>query len=161
MEQAATVDHTPVVEITIPGEPHAQARPRARVIEAKGRNFVQMYEPAESRNWKAMAHEHMQHAFGVRHPLAGAVELTVIAYFTCPRSKWRKREPRPAQWHTSKPDGDNVLKAVKDAAKGVLWLDDSQVAIATIRKIVAAQGEGPRIVLQVRELADQQEAADA
>jgi Holliday junction resolvase RusA-like endonuclease len=161
MEHAISVDPVAVVEITIPGEPHAQARPRARVIEAKGRSFVQMYEPSESRNWKAMAHEHMQQAFGVRHPFAGAVELTVIAYFTCPRSKWRKREPRPAQWHTGKPDGDNVLKAVKDAAKGVLWLDDAQVAVATIRKIVAAQGEGPRILLRVRELAEHQEAGNA
>jgi Holliday junction resolvase RusA-like endonuclease len=82
----------------------------------------------------------------------GPVELAVFAYFTCPKTDWRKRDSRPRRWHTKKPDGDNILKAIKDAAKGVLWLDDSQVARATVEKIIAAQGEAPSVQVRVRRL---------
>lgn len=142
-----------VVTLTIPGEPHAQARQRMRIMSVGNRQFVHGYQPAESRNWKAAAQQHMREGFGDRPPFADAVALEVTAFFTCPRSKWRKRDPRPAAWHTSRPDGDNILKAVKDAAKGVLWIDDALVAVATIRKVIAPQGEAPRLVLQVRALA--------
>ncbi|MEO8604151.1 MAG: RusA family crossover junction endodeoxyribonuclease [bacterium] len=144
---------TPTV-IVIPGEPHAQGRQRFRIMAAKasGKQFVQNYQPAESRNWKATAQEHMRTAMGDMLPIVGAVGLEVVAYFTMPRSKWRKRDPRPAHWHTGRPDGDNCLKAIKDAAKGVLWLDDAQVAFASIQKIVAAQGEPPRVIVRVNQL---------
>lgn len=143
-------------EIVIPGEPHAQGRQRFRIMRAKasGKSFVQNYQPAESRDWKATAQQHMVAALAGAPPFAGAVALEVVAYFSCPRSQWRKRDPRPARWHTGRPDGDNVLKAVEDAAKGVLWVDDAQVAVARVQKVVAAQGVAPRTLVMVWELGE-------
>jgi Holliday junction resolvase RusA-like endonuclease len=150
--------------IRIPGEPFAQPRARAAVVA--GRAII--YDPKAAKTWKNQAREVMLHmtglpgtlpgtgrpgAFGLAaQPTSGPVVLRVTAVFTCPKSDHRKREPLGRRWHTKKPDADNVLKAVKDAAKGVLWLDDSQVALETCTKIIAAQGEAPYILLRVREL---------
>jgi Holliday junction resolvase RusA-like endonuclease len=140
------------VVISIPGEPVAQGRGRIGKVKLKtGLTISKIFDPTKSRNWKATAQDHMRRqmdAAGVP-PLTGAVRLDVIARFTCPKSDFRKTLPRPERLHTKKPDADNVLKAVKDAGKGVLWLDDSQVADVRIRKFTAAQGEAPGLIVTV------------
>jgi Holliday junction resolvase RusA-like endonuclease len=133
------------LSITIPGEPHAQGRARATVIGGHAR----MYDPQNSREWKAVAQHHMRLALDGHVPLVGPVELTVVASFTCPKGDWRTKSPRPRRRHAKKPDADNVLKAVKDAATGVLWLDDCQVCVVRVEKWIAAQGDPPGIELTV------------
>jgi Holliday junction resolvase RusA-like endonuclease len=143
------------IEIEIPGEPVAQGRGRAVAFQrGDGSYGARVFDPQKSRNWKATAQGFMREAMGGRVALIGAVELNVLAVFSCPRSDWRKREPVRARWHTKRPDADNVLKAVKDAAKGVLWLDDCQVAAVTMLKRVAAQGQSPKILVTVHTLED-------
>jgi hypothetical protein len=39
---------------------------------------------------------------------------------------------------------------VKDAGKGVLWLDDSQVARLVVLKAIGAQGEAPGLWMKVQ-----------
>jgi Holliday junction resolvase RusA-like endonuclease len=139
--------------IRIPGEPVGQGRGRAFYKPGLG---VRVYDPAKSRNWKATAQQHYIDAIaraGIRTPAfaEGALELEVLAVFTCARSHWRKI-PVPRRPKTSKPDGSNVLKAVEDAGNGVLWLDDQQIAVATVRRVVGAQGEAPYVEVVVREL---------
>lgn len=138
-----------MITISIPGEPVAQGRARAFAFQAGGRTQIRMYDPAKSRSWKATAQQFMRDAMVGLPTMTGPVRLTVRAYFTCPKTDCRKTQPRPQRWHTKKPDGDNVLKAVKDAAKGVLWLDDCQVCSATVEKFIAAQGEAPQIEIVV------------
>ena len=56
------------------------------------------------------------------------------------------------KWHTSKPDLDNLVKAVKDAITqiGVIWADDSQVGISWSEKIYADQKHqaGVRVTIE-------------
>ena len=142
------------VTLLLPGEPHAQGRPRTAVIGGHAR----IYDPATSRRWKADAQAAMRIQLaeqGVRVPVVaeGPVRLEVRCVFSCPKSDYRKREPRSRRWHTKRPDLDNVVKAVKDAAKAVLWLDDSQVVELHASKIIGAQGEAPSIELSVSSLA--------
>lgn len=59
-------------------------------------------------------------------PFTGPVRLTVRALFPIPKS-WSKAKRDAAGCHTSKPDLDNVVKAVKDGLTGSAWLDDSLV----------------------------------
>jgi len=143
----------PDICVIIPGEPHAQGRQRVRVLRTKtGRTIAHQYQPAESRNWKATAQAHMRRAMGKRSPFAGPVSVRIRAAFTCPRSDWRK-QPRPWRYHAKRPDIDNCLKAIFDAATGVLWFDDSQVAELHATKSIAAQGVAPSVEIEVTELA--------
>jgi Holliday junction resolvase RusA-like endonuclease len=135
----------------IPGVPVAQGRPRAFRTKA---GAIRTFDPAKSRNWKAMAHEHMRAAMdqaGMAAPFAGAVLCRVFAVFTCPKSDWRKRA-RIRRCHAKRPDAENVAKAVLDAATGVIWLDDAQVAELSVSKVIGAQGEAPYVQVTVQAL---------
>ncbi len=135
------------ITVEIPGEPHAQGRPRARAFAG----HAQTYPRTEDTNWKATAQQHMLDACG--EPIEGPIKLRVVAIFTCPKSAHRKRLKVPRRYHAKRPDGDNILKALMDAANGVLWLDDSQVADARIIKLVGAQGERPKLCVLAEEIA--------
>lgn len=141
-----------MITFTIPGEPVSQGRPRAFYRPGLG---VRVYDPQKSRNWKATAQQHMADALNAANlaaPLVveGAVELHVVAVFTCPRSHWRKRHPTPRRPKMSRPDAENVAKAVQDAASGVLFTDDAQVARLVVEKWIGAQGEAPGVTIFVR-----------
>ena len=133
------------MRIVIPGEPVAQGRGRATT--ANGR--VRVFDPPKSRNWKATAQAHMIDQREGSRPWGGALSIVITAVFTMPKSRHRKKTPRPAEWHTKKPDADNIAKAVKDAATGVLWLDDKQIADLTVQKVTAAQGDEPGVIVDV------------
>ena len=142
-----------MISLIIPGEPYAQKRPRATRIGSHAR----VYDPPENRNWKATAQQYMadEMAQGGCQPFTGPVRLVVLAGFTCPKSRRRKKVPRPAEPHTKRPDLDNIVKAVKDAATGILWLDDSQVCELTARKWTRRQGNPGQLEIMVQEVASE------
>ena len=58
-------------------------------------------------------------------------------FFKIPKS-WSKKKKDSANWHISRPDGDNLAKSIKDALNGVAYRDDSQVCFLQVRKQYAA-----------------------
>lgn len=52
----------------------------------------------------------------------GAVRLAIVFFLPRPQSL-----PARVKHHIKKPDVDKLVRAVKDALKGVLWNDDAQV----------------------------------
>lgn len=145
-----------MIGIIIPGEPVAQGRPRATTVGGHAR----VYDPKLSRSWKGAARVAMQE--GLNHWLEKAgpmgwnlsppMEVTIWAFFTCPKSRWLKSRPRPAIWRNQKPDIENVVKAVLDAGTGVLWLDDRQIVSLHTYKVTGEQEQAPGIILCVKEM---------
>ena len=125
-------------------------QPRHRISTRGG--FSKMYLPSR----------HPVHGFkrairlAVGKPVKhkGAVEIVVNAWFSRPKSKTWKRKPMPAYRHTSKPDADNVLKAVLDALNGVAWIDDAQIVTATVRKFVCSGDCVSRVEISIKELSE-------
>jgi Holliday junction resolvase RusA-like endonuclease len=148
--------------ITIPGDPVPQGRGKAARWKAKdGREGLTVRDPTKSKNWKAMAKYLIYQALtekGFKPPLFGPgvpVHLSVCAFFTCPKSDHRKREPRPCRPHTKRGDLDNIVKALQDAATGILFVEDCQVQRVTASKWIAPQGEAGYLWLMATE-ADQE-----
>ena len=134
-----------VVHILIPGQPHAQGRARA----CRAGKSVRVYDPEESRNWKATAQQYMADELD-RHDrpwgFECAMSVDILAVFPCPMSDYRKRKPRERRWHMkARGDADNIAKAVLDAGNGVLWKDDCQVALLNVVKLIGGQGELPYV----------------
>ena len=141
------------IELTIPGKPVAQGRPR---FYRRG-TFVVATDPKASKVYKAdiqyLAQKHKEDN-NISGLLDGPLGLDVMAYFPCPKSRWRKTKPRTEEHHAKRPDADNVAKSIKDGLTGVFYHDDSQISELIIRKRIAAQGEAPRIEVSLYTLDD-------
>ena len=103
-------------------------------------NGIRVIDPAKSRSWKGAAQVHMLAARQqdrLAAPLDVPLEVTVVAWFTRPKSLAKKNyvTHRP-----SRPDADNVLKIVFDAGNGILWTDDALIVRATVEKRYAVSG---------------------
>jgi Holliday junction resolvase RusA-like endonuclease len=65
-------------------------------------------------------------------PLTGPLGVNAMFILPCPKSRQKKNYGKT--WHTTKPDIDNLQKALFDALNGLAWVDDKQIAEAVIRK---------------------------
>lgn len=136
-----------MIEFTVYGEPVAQGRPRATTRNG----FVQLYDPEKSRDYK----DYVRLAAAKHAPpklLEGPLAVMVIAYRSIPKSFSKKKAAAAESgvlYPTTKPDADNYLKGVKDALKGIMWVDDSQVVDVYTRKRYSFR---PRIEVKIRQL---------
>jgi Holliday junction resolvase RusA-like endonuclease len=128
-------------EFTFEGIPKAQGRPRF----ARMGKFVKAYDPKKSRDYKdnisaqIVAQPHIMAMKGI------PVELTLSVYLPRPQAHYNTKGLIKDRFtgtppHVSKPDLDNIEKAIKDACKGILWADDSQVWHVDKRKVYSGDG---------------------
>jgi Holliday junction resolvase RusA-like endonuclease len=133
-----------VIRLTIPGPPQGKGRARF----GNGRAYTPAKTVAYEKQIAAAAREAMHG----REPLDGPVHVVVNAFFAVPKSWSKKRRADAMQrlaWHTGKPDGDNIAKAVCDGLNGITWADDCQVAFLKVTKQYA---EVARVEVMVERL---------
>jgi len=123
---------------TILGDPRPQGRPRFTRIGG----FVKAYDPKQSRDYKQTLAAQLAAQSPEFIEQGKAVSIYVEFVFARPKSL-----PKRVEDHVKKPDLDNLIKALKDAAKGILWHDDSQVVQLSARKVY---GITPMTVIEVR-----------
>lgn len=124
-EEQGAVDHRPHRLIVV-GKPIAQPRHRA---SARG-GFVRMYLPADHpvHEYKRAIVEQVRSARWDR--IEGPVRLECVFSFAS------ARPPKHSQYKISKPDLDNLEKAVMDALTTAgAWVDDSQVVFKLSAKV--------------------------
>lgn len=144
-----------MIQITIPGQPVAKGRPRFRVVKSKDRttpDFVQTYSPPETQRYEARVAAIAKQAMGATFPTSAPIEILLELRMQIPVSWTKTKRLAAAQGKvraTKKPDADNMLKAVTDACNGILWADDSQIVVTTVRKLYHAE---PCVIMAVREV---------
>lgn len=119
--------------VNIPGQPVAKGRPR---FSQNGRT----YTPAKTRIWEKSARilAGQKMFMEERRPFTEPLQLRVVATFEIPPSwpGWkREAAAKGVIQHTVTPDGDNLVKAAKDALNGVVYADDAQVVMHTGTKL--------------------------
>lgn len=89
-------------------------------------------------------------------PRTDAVSIKVTFYMPIPQS-WskRKRSASDGMPCMVKPDIDNMIKGVFDAANGVIWKDDNQVVKVESQKIYSF---APGIEIQVEAISSEHAA---
>lgn len=128
----------------VPGVPVAKGRPRT-VVRGK---FASHYTPKPTVQYENLVKAQAAQAMQGRPPMEGPCALTIIACFPWPKSTTKKRRAAvDGAWKDTKPDVDNVLKAVKDAMNGVVYRDDSQIATVTASKVLH-DVPGLRVIVQ-------------
>lgn len=146
------------IRIVIPGVPVGKARARSNilmkngkpVIGAGGRPIMTHHTPEKTANYEALIKYAGQQAMGGRALLTEAVAIE-LDLFIAPPASWSQKKRRDAIEDrirpTTKPDADNVLKAIADGLNGVVWADDKQMTDVVIRKRYA---QTPKAVLYVQ-----------
>jgi Holliday junction resolvase RusA-like endonuclease len=73
--------------------------------------------------------------------------MSLVFLFPRPKSL-----PRRVRHHTTRPDADNCAKAVKDALRGVVYRDDSQIVELFVSK---GYDMAPGAIITVTRIVDQ------
>ena len=133
------------LDFEIPTEGVPKGRPRF----ANYGGFVRTYTDKKTRDFETtvayLAKEAMQKA-GFPRAESGAVRLC-LKFFFPPLKSWTKAQRlRLAQCielpKTTKPDVDNLGKAVCDGLNGIVYRDDAMVASLGIEKVFADRKPG-------------------
>lgn len=143
-----------MIKFIVQGQPQGKARARSRIVTARdGKQFTSHYTPKKTREYEdyigwcaKKAMQHQQQRLTLK-----ACELFITCYFEIPKSwpKWKRELAVAGQVApTTKPDLDNIEKAVKDALNDIVWGDDCQVIKSEKTKLYS---EEPRIEVIVRE----------
>lgn len=124
------------LQFTVPGQP--QGKGRAKIVKIGG--FSRMATPAKTAAYEGLIALAAQEAMAGRALITGPVQCVLSLRCQIP-SSWsrRKREAALAGQlrPTTKPDADNVVKAVFDGLNGVAWHDDVQVVELSVAKMYA------------------------
>jgi Holliday junction resolvase RusA-like endonuclease len=140
-------------EFVVVGTPVAQPRHRDRIAGANGKQFVQHYAASSDHAihmWRlAVRQAALQHR--PAEPMRGPVSVTWDMRFSCPKDNIRHPRGQGArikcEWHTRKPDRDNLDKPILDELKAAgFYLDDNQVCSGgpnTKRYVLPGENAGP------------------
>jgi Holliday junction resolvase RusA-like endonuclease len=126
-----------VISLTLNVEPVAWGR-------VKRGAYGQAYVPAKTRKYEATIAKLIRAEYRGQ-PLEGALSLSLHFFMQAPKKRVR---PYPSV----RPDLDNLVKAVKDAANGLLWKDDGQISSLEAMKLYAPKDEKPCVVIAVSQL---------
>lgn len=137
---------TQAIAFVLDIDPQGEARGRATSIGGHAR----IYTPAKARAYRASIAA-LAEPYRPAERLSGSLAVAIVATF-CRPAYMRRRSRRTGGllggWHehpmphTSKPDGDNVAKAVLDALK-TWWGDDAQVSdLRVVKRWASADGAG-------------------
>lgn len=140
------------IEFFVPGAPVGKGRPRA----ARRGAGVVMFTPEKTADYEALVAATAAAALaggmriGTSQLLDGPLAAMLEMQFPVP-SSWSKAKRARAlagvEWHTSKPDADNVAKAILDACNGVVFRDDAQVVMLAATKAFSDE-PGVRVVIR-------------
>ena len=121
------------IKLIVLGEPKAQ--PRHRHFQ-RG-SFVQTYDPA-AKDKQSFAGILQQQA--PKEPISGPVVLELRFYMARPKNhygtgkKVGMLKDNAPQFHTGRPDLDNLTKFCQDAMNKIFWRDDAQICELTAWK---------------------------
>jgi len=116
--------------IIIPIKPIAKGRPRF----SNGHT----YTPQRTRDYEAEIARYMEQAVIENDWICDDSPIAIRVQFSFKSKK--------ADFHTSRPDLDNLYKAITDAGNGILYNDDSQIFRATIEKFKVNED---RVVIEI------------
>lgn len=145
---AANTARECLVSFEVPGEPTAKGRGRVGVNRGTGR--AQVFTPEKTRTAERSIRQFAADAMAGTNPFDGPLALIVTAYRAKGMPKSKAGHAAALAGHiapTTKPDGDNYLKAACDACNGVVWVDDALIVDMTIRK---RYSDRPRLEIELR-----------
>lgn len=143
------------IEFFAVGTPKGQPRPRAFARNFGGKWQARIFEAGTAEAWKSQVTIAAQ-AHIPAEPIEGPIRVDLTFVFERPKNHFgsgknstRLKEGAP-KYHTSKPDRDNLDKAVLDALTTLgFWRDDAQVVGGELWKEYATAGRSSGVNVRI------------
>ncbi|MES3022714.1 MAG: RusA family crossover junction endodeoxyribonuclease [Pseudomonadota bacterium] len=123
---------------------------KMRDMAKQFQGFVSIYTPKETVEYEAKVSAIARAAMRGKPPSAAPIEIMLELRMPIPVS-WSKAKRAAAAAglvrHTKKPDAGNIQKAIEDAMNEIVYVDDSQIVVTTVRKLYH---EEPCAIVAVR-----------
>lgn len=113
------------IKFIVYGEPVAQGRPKATVVQGR----ATVYDPKKSRDFKRDVKAVAQ-SYVPEQLLTGPLELTIKIFRPVPKSMSKKKREQALEGKllpTKKPDLKNYVAGIEDALENLLYANDSQI----------------------------------
>ena len=122
-----------IVNFEVPGDPVPKGRPRF----ARRGQFVQTYTDSKTIEYETHVALKARQAIGATKHLEGALNVFLYLRYAVPPSYSKKRRQAclAGEEYPKRQDLDNCYKSITDAMNGIVYLDDSQIVEAHIRKV--------------------------
>ncbi|MDO6747182.1 RusA family crossover junction endodeoxyribonuclease [Gilvimarinus sp. 1_MG-2023] len=143
-----------MIEFHIPGKPQGKGRARSFLMR---NGKIGHHTPEKTRSYEGMIRTLGMQAVGDTQPTEQPIALTLTIVMPIPASwpAWKRELAESGRLlPTTKPDSDNVEKAVKDALNGVCWRDDAQVVSADKNKFFESPDLPVGVHVEVRTLGE-------
>lgn len=127
-----------MITFIVPGPAVGKGRAKATHIPGLG---VRMYTPKKTASYEGLVAHEAQIAMAGKPLIECPVKIDLLIRCQVPAS-WSLKKQRMALageiFPATKPDADNIVKAIGDACNGVVWRDDVQAVDGAWRKRYAA-----------------------
>ena len=131
----------------IPGKPQGKARPRFNTTTKA------VHTPVSTRQYEqAIRYTYLSATKADERFHCGAVRVEIQAVFPIPKSWSKVKKSKAISGEIlpdTKPDTDNIAKAVLDALNGLAYKDDSQVIELNVKK---RYGEVGHVSVRIEDL---------
>ena len=146
-----------MIAFTIPGQPYGKGRARSSALYGRdgkpvlkdGRVIVTHHTPEKTVSYEGLIAHIAHRAMERRPPWTCAMGMNLFIALQVPAS-WSQKKQRMALageiFPTTKPDTDNVVKAICDGLNGIVWKDDVQWCQGILVKRYA---DTPRVSVEV------------
>ena len=128
-----------MINFSVAGTPVGKARPR---VTRSGRVYTPESTAQAEQAIRQAAQQAMQGWPTNGKPMEGPLAVTIYFVMPIPAS-WSKKLREDASSgfiaHISRPDLDNLIKAVLDALNGIAYNDDSQICSVSASKFYAQE----------------------
>ncbi len=136
------------IKFVVPGKPQGKGRPRF--------SHGHTYTPEKTREYERQIATTYKKFYRNRYiPAHHAIRVIITAVFAPPKSASKKARSKMLSGkckYTSRPDIDNIAKAVYDALNGCAWADDAQIVEQYSRKIY---GEESCVIIEIEEVEEE------
>lgn len=143
------------VTFVVPGQPVGKGRPRSVTRKRRDKATGQMAQyiahvtPVNTEKYEQEVGNAARIAMRGRELITGPVMVEMDITVQIPQSWSKKRKSQALAgeiFPTTKPDKDNVIKAIYDGINGIVWKDDVQAVDGHQRK---RYGETPGVRVRV------------
>lgn len=141
-----------MINFHVPGKPQGKGRARSYLMRNGKIGHV---TPDKTRTYEGIIRTQGMVAMTGQAASENPIALTLTIVLPIPDSwpAWKRTLAEAGELlPTTKPDSDNVEKAVKDALNGVVWRDDAQVVSGDKNKFYERPGLTVGVYIEVREI---------